>query len=233
MKRSPEGREAGGGSGSAAMPRRVALVTGGAGVIGSAIAKALTQEGMVVVTLDRLVDGRVSREAQSEDFGNQVQGEVTCERDVARALDECERLGTLAVAVNAAGIALVAPLLDSTMESFRTVLEVNLMGTYLVTREAARRMKPSACGSIVNVASTSAFMASTVPMSAYDASKAAVRQFTQSAARELGQWGIRVNAVAPSTIQSPLLAELGAHDSGVIRGSGDRQDAAGKTGITR
>ena len=88
-------------------------------------------------------------------------------------------------------------------------MAVNVRGVFFVVQAAVRAMAPRGCGSIVTVCSTSGFTASTGPMTAYDASKGAVRLLTQAAAREVAPLGLRVNAVAPGTVETGLTLGLG------------------------
>ena len=124
---------------------------------------------------------------------------------------ECS-LGTV---VNNAGIGSVTPLVDVTPESFDALMAVNLRGAFFVLQSASRVMVPRGSGSIVNLASTSAFTASTTPMVPYDTSKGAVRMLTVSAARELAPTGVRVNAVAPGTVDTDLTRSL-SDDPGAL-----------------
>ncbi len=149
----------------------------------SACARALTETGRVA----RAVELDVT--------------DVARVRDAVVALDEETPLR--AVVCNA-GVALARPLIEVEPEDYDRVLDVNLRGVYFCLQAAARAMLPRRAGSIVTVASTSAFTASTGPMALYDASKAAVRMLTQAAAKELAPTGIRVNAVAPGAVETAL-----------------------------
>jgi NAD(P)-dependent dehydrogenase (short-subunit alcohol dehydrogenase family) len=91
-------------------------------------------------------------------------------------------------------------------------MAVNVRGVFFVMQAALRALVPRGAGSVVNVASTSAFTASTGPMAAYDASKAAVRMLTQAAAREVAASGVRVNAVAPGTVETELTRGLATRE---------------------
>ncbi|MDJ0959055.1 MAG: glucose 1-dehydrogenase [Acidimicrobiia bacterium] len=188
-----------------------ALVTGGARGIGRAIAERLARRGDVVFIAD--VDGTAAEAtaAALRSAGLDVRG---LELDVADAasvavaverIDDEEPLGTV---VNNAGIGFVTPLVDITPEQFDTLMGVNLRGVFLVLQAAAKRMIPRGHGAIVNLASTSSFTASTTPMVPYDTSKGAVRMLTIAAARELAATGVRVNAVAPGTVNTDLTRSL-------------------------
>jgi NAD(P)-dependent dehydrogenase (short-subunit alcohol dehydrogenase family) len=104
-----------------------------------------------------------------------------------------------------------------TAADFDRLMGVNLRGAFFVLQAAARAMVPRGAGSIVNLASTSGFTASTAPMTVYDTSKGAVRMLTVTAARELAATGVRVNAVAPGTIDTALARSLTSHPAGLER----------------
>jgi NAD(P)-dependent dehydrogenase (short-subunit alcohol dehydrogenase family) len=127
---------------------------------------------------------------------------------VARVVAEADASAPLGTVVNNAGIGMSRPLLETSAEEFDRTMAVNLRGTFLVLQAGARAMVPRGAGSIVNLASTSGFTASTQPMVPYDTSKGAVRMLTVSAARELAPTGVRVNAVAPGTVDTDLSRSL-------------------------
>jgi len=207
---------------TSAEPPRGSLVVGGANGIGRAIAAALAERGDDVVVAD--IDGAAGAACASElrvagGSARAVELDVT---DVARiravvaAVDAETPLGTV---VAAAGIAFAQPLADVEPSAYDWLMAVNVRGAFFVVQAAVRAMAPRRRGSIVTVCSTSGFTASTGPMTVYDASKGAVRLLTQAAAREVAPLGLRVNAVAPGTVETALtlglaskheLASLGA-----------------------
>jgi NAD(P)-dependent dehydrogenase (short-subunit alcohol dehydrogenase family) len=133
---------------------------------------------------------------------------VTDEEAVVRAIARCEaEVGPLTGLVNSAGIASDVPCLDTTTALFRKIVEVNLIGSFVVAREAARCMRGRGKGSIVNIASVSGIRGNSGRV-AYGASKAGVISMTQVMAVELAPAGIRVNAIAPGPIETPLVREL-------------------------
>ncbi|NNF08893.1 MAG: SDR family oxidoreductase [Acidimicrobiia bacterium] len=188
-----------------------ALVTGGAGGIGRAIVERLATRGDVVFAAD--VDGAAAEAAAAElqADGLDVRPVALDVRDVAAVravVDHIDGEVPLGTVVNNAGVGTVTPLVDVTPDQFDELMAVNLRGVFFVLQAAARAMAPRRSGTIVNVASTSAFTASTSPMVPYDTSKGAVRMLTIAAARELAPVGIRVVAVAPGTVRTPLTEAL-------------------------
>jgi len=188
---------------------QVALVTGAASGIGRATALLFAQHGarVLVADLDEPGMGQTVKSIEAAGGVAAAQSlDVTSESDWERAID-CVTLtwGRLDVLVNCAGIALVKPVAEMTLEDWRRVLAVNLDGVFLGTRAGIRAMKPAGSGSIVNVASTSGLKAF-ASSSAYCASKAAVIMLTRAAALEClqDQSRIRINAVAPAGVKTPL-----------------------------
>jgi 3-oxoacyl-[acyl-carrier protein] reductase len=178
---------------------RTALVTGGARGIGRAIARALAEDGHDVVVADIDVDGVDGRAVELD------VSDVRAVREVVRAVDAETPLGTV---VSNAGVAFSRPLVEVEPDEYDRLMAVNVRGVFFVMQAALRVMMPRGTGSVVNVSSTSGFTASTGPMAAYDASKAAVKLLTQAAAREAGATGVRVNAVAPGTVETDLTRGL-------------------------
>jgi len=187
------------------------LVTGGARGIGRAIVERLARRGDAVFLAD--VD-RAAAQATAKVLVAQgldvraIELDVRDADAVATAVKWIDSEEPLRTVVNNAGIGFVTPLVAVTVEQFDQLMSVNLRGVFLVLQAAARAMLPRRHGSIVNLASTSAFTASTTPMVPYDMSKGAVRMLTVAAARELAGNGIRVNAVAPGTVNTDLTRAL-------------------------
>lgn len=214
------------------MPRsigRVALVTGAGSGIGRAVALRLAAGGARVALMGRRrepleeVAGLISQGGGPPALV--MPGDVTVPEDVQACVDAAVAgLGGLNVAVTSAGISLRKPFLDTRIEEFDQVMSVNVRGAYLVGQAVARAMSSraegagpegaGAGGAIVNIASTNGIVADDVlPESAYNSSKAAVILLTKSMALELAPLGIRVNAVCPGWILTPLTAEQGADEA--------------------
>jgi NAD(P)-dependent dehydrogenase (short-subunit alcohol dehydrogenase family) len=177
-----------------------AIVTGGAGGIGAACVAQLRAAGARVAVLDvvETTEGDVS-------FRVDVSDEAAV---VAAVRDSAERLGGLDVAILSAGVGGSMPLLELSTEEWDRVVNVNLRGAFVCLRECARAMTattPATGGSIVAITSISGFL-SERRMAHYAVSKAGLAQLVRTAARELGVLGIRVNAIAPGTTDTPMFA---------------------------
>jgi len=190
---------------------RGALVTGGARGIGYAIAETLAIRGDAVTIADLDAERAHQSCAELQSRGLEARAaalDVTDVAQVARVLEESDRATPLATVVCNAGIGLSNGVLDTSEADFDRVLAVNVKGVFFTMQAALRLMVPRGEGSIVAISSTSGFTASSVPMAAYDASKAAVRMLTTAAAREVAKQGVRVNAVAPGTVATELVKEV-------------------------
>jgi NAD(P)-dependent dehydrogenase (short-subunit alcohol dehydrogenase family) len=182
------------------------VVTGAGSGIGEEVAVRLAADGMAVAAWD--VDGEAAlrtaaRIERAAGTALAVIVDVTEPAEVAEAARRtAAALGTPTVLVNVAGIRELGSLLDTSTESWRRVLAVNLDGVFYCTREVGRLMAGRG-GSIVNVASTAA-MSAMPERASYCASKAGVAGFTRAAAVDLAPHGIRVNALAPGATLTPL-----------------------------
>jgi NAD(P)-dependent dehydrogenase (short-subunit alcohol dehydrogenase family) len=173
-------------------PSRVAVVVGGASGIGAAVARALADDGCRVVVAD-LADG-------PDVTAVDVASEESVEALFAGVV---EREGGLDVVVNSAGVSTLGLVTDLDVAEFRRVLDVNLTGGFLVIKHAARVM--GAGGSITSLTSLNARQPGG-GMSAYCSAKAGLAMLTEVAALELGPRGIRVNAISPGLVVTPLTA---------------------------
>jgi NAD(P)-dependent dehydrogenase (short-subunit alcohol dehydrogenase family) len=188
------------------MSGRRAIVTGGASGIGLATVRRLRAEGASVVALDRNVDVRGGDPPTGVHF---LQCDVRDEGAVAGAIAEANRrlTETADVLVNCAGVYRVVPLVTMSPTEWDEVLNTNLRGTFLASQAFARVLLTTGLGgSIVNLASTAGLAAdATEPSAHYNASKAGVISLTKQMAVEWTPQGIRVNAVCPGVIDTPML----------------------------
>jgi NAD(P)-dependent dehydrogenase (short-subunit alcohol dehydrogenase family) len=188
---------------------RTALVIGGASGIGWATAQALAADGCRVTVADRNADGARSRAAELGDPHAAAEVEVTDEESVKRLFDQT---GPLDVVVNCAGFSNVGMITDMPVEDFRSVVDVCLTGAFIVAKHAGRTLGDG--GVLVSISSLNGRQPA-AGMSAYCAAKAGLSMLTQVAALELGPRGIRVNAVAPGFVHTPL-TEPAAAIPGVV-----------------
>jgi NAD(P)-dependent dehydrogenase (short-subunit alcohol dehydrogenase family) len=183
---------------------RVALVTGGLSGIGAACAKRLAREGACVIAADIA--------AAAADLGARpiapAHLDVSNPDSVAALIEAIGAThGRLDIVVNSAGVAANLPFLDTPVDTFDRIMGVNLRGTFLVGQAAVGLMADG--GAIVNIASISALRAN-AGRAAYGASKAGVVLLTQVMAVELAARRIRVNAVAPGPVETPMIATMAA-----------------------
>lgn len=181
---------------------RAAVVTGASRGIGRAAAERLMELGADVATVQRTEGPGTFVAADLADPG-------ATERAVGEAID---RLGRVDAVVCSAGTIVRAPALELSVDDFRHVLEVNVVGAFVASRTAARRMAEQGDGGrVVHIASLMSFHAGT-NTAAYAASKGAVAQLTKAQANEWGPLGIRVNAVAPGWVETELTTALRADE---------------------
>ncbi|MDP3136231.1 MAG: SDR family NAD(P)-dependent oxidoreductase [Burkholderiaceae bacterium] len=197
---------------------RVALVTGGAQGIGRGIVQRLAKEGYAVVVCDineeQLAETLRTTQSQHELIAIRVN--VADEASVAAAFKQVEeRFGKLDVLVNSAGLLGMidnkAPTVEETpLEQWQRVLSVNLTGAFLVCRAAIPLLKRNGGGRIVNVASRAARVRSGNP--AYAASKGGLVTFSRYLAGDVAQFGINVNCIAPSRVDTPMTRAISTND---------------------
>jgi 2-hydroxycyclohexanecarboxyl-CoA dehydrogenase len=182
---------------------RIALVTGGASGIGAATARRLAADGALVAVADVDLDG--ARSVASEIDGQAIEMDVADSASARAGVEATEgALGPVGVLVNNAGIDRFSYFVQTDEALWDLVLGVNLRGTIAVTHAVLGGMQRRGGGAIVNVASEAGRVGSQ-GSAVYSASKAGVIGFTRALAREAARFHVRVNAVAPGPIDTPLL----------------------------
>ncbi|MBV9836516.1 MAG: SDR family oxidoreductase [Solirubrobacterales bacterium] len=180
---------------------RTALITGGAGDIGAAVARRLQADGARTATLDL--------RAAELDAVLALTGDVSRAQDVDAAVAKVQsELGALDILVSAAGVSGASlPTVEVSDQEWRRVLAINCDGVFFANRAAARVMVPRSYGRIVNVASI-AGKEGNPQAAAYSASKAAVIAMAKSIGKDLAQSGVLVNCVAPAVIETRMLDDM-------------------------
>lgn len=200
---------------------KVVCVTGAARGIGLAIAQAFATAG-ASVCLNDIAAEKVEQAANAlRKAGRDAFAFVADVADPAgvasmfEAIDQ--RWGRIDVLVNNAGVEPVSSILDHSLEDWRRALDVNLTGTFLCTQQASRRMREQGSGVIINIASIAGKSQPLYLRSAYAASKAGQVGFTKEAAREFAAYGVRVNAVCPGVIITPMTERLRRDEAQMAR----------------
>jgi 3-oxoacyl-[acyl-carrier protein] reductase len=191
--------------------RKVALVTGASGIIGAAIAKALGAAGFRVAVHyhhgKESADEAVKRIVASGGDASAVTADLTREESVASLFERVEeQLGAIHYLVNNAGVNRDALLAFMSEEQWDEVIDTNLRGTYLCSRLALPGMMRRGGGAICNIVSPAGVRGQAGQCN-YSAAKGGVIAFTKALAREVGRFQIRVNAVCPGVIPSPMSAK--------------------------
>lgn len=184
---------------------RKALITGGASGIGLATARRFVAEGARVALLDRDAEGLAAAARELGDAAWTVRADVTSESEVGAAVkDAAGALNGIDALVNAAGISLWRGLAEMTFEEWRRILSINLDGPFLVCHAALPALKAARGATIVNIAS-GAGLQPRQNFSAYCSSKGGLVLFTKAIAMDLAADNIRVNAVCPGIVMTPLV----------------------------
>ncbi|WP_292974766.1 SDR family NAD(P)-dependent oxidoreductase [Mycobacterium sp.] len=191
------------------MTDRSAVVVGGASGIGKAVAHALAADGCRVIVADRNADGARCVATELGDPHSAATVEVTDEDSVRTLFAEA---GALDIVVNTAGYSALGLITELAAEDFRGVVDVCLNGAFLVIKHAAPQLRDG--GALVSISSLNGRQPAAA-MSAYCAAKAGLSMLTQVAALELAPQGIRVNAVAPGFVHTPL-TEAAALIPGIV-----------------
>ena len=185
---------------------RRALVTGAASGIGEAIARAFVAQGARVVVAD------VNAEALGKvasDLGGAAESHAYDQSDLPSVESLAAAAGEVDILVNNAGIAIRGPLLELDWKDLRRLVDINLVGPIALARLVGEKMVRRRSGAIINVSSQMAFNGAR-HRSVYSSTKAAIVQFTKSAALEWGPDGVRVNCIAPGRTLTPINAALWA-----------------------
>ena len=192
---------------------RVAVVTGAGSGIGLASARRMASEGAKIAVVD--IDGETGKAAAEEVGGLFIQADVTAEDEVAAMYDATlGAFGRIDIAFNNAGISPPDDdsILVTGMEAWRRVQEVNLTSVYLCCKHVIPHMQARGGGSIINTASFVAVLGSATSQISYSASKGGVLAMSRELGVQFAREGIRVNALCPGPVNTPLLQELFAAD---------------------
>ena len=171
------------------------------------MAREFARSGARVIATDVSLEGAQETAGEIERLGAEAvarQMDVTSEADVTATVDDVEAaVGPVAFLINCAGVSTMAPFLELTEQDWDLNMNVNAKGVFLVTRQVLRSMVARREGGVVSIASAAA-KEGTPFLAHYSASKWAVLGLTQSVAREVARFGIRVNAVCPGTVRTPM-----------------------------
>lgn len=184
---------------------KVAIVTGAAQGMGAAHARVFIREGARVVLTDL---NEEKGQALASELGKNalfVKQNVTSETDWAEVVKATEeQFGPVDILVNNAGITMAKSLLDTSLEDYRRILDINQVSVFLGMKAVVPSMKKAGGGSIVNVSSINGLVGGAI---GYTDSKFAVRGMTKAAALECASFGIRVNSVHPGVIETPMIMQ--------------------------
>ena len=190
---------------------RAALITGAGSGIGRATAELFAGEGAAVAILDRDEEAAEAAAAAISTTGAEahpVVGDVSSSNEIARAVARAARLlGRIDIVYNNAGVGSTGSVADATEEDWDRCFAVNVKGTYLTSRAAIPHLEAASGGSIINQASVAALVG-IKGFAAYCAAKGAVVSLTRAMAIDLAPNGIRVNALCPGTVYTPLMEPL-------------------------
>ncbi|WP_053959454.1 SDR family NAD(P)-dependent oxidoreductase [Sulfobacillus thermosulfidooxidans] len=202
------------------LKNHIALVTGGSQGIGEKTAKILAESGAEVVICSRSEDRLKAAQKRLAAQGQHVHT-VLCDiknpGSIALMVQEIEEhIGPISILVNNAGVDIPMAALDVTEETWTTIMDTNVKGVFFCAQQVARFMIPRNQGVIINLASELSFVGM-VPYAVYAISKGAVVQLTKTLALEWAPHHIRVNAIAPTLVETPMLDALFSHPEHAMR----------------
>lgn len=210
------------------LKNKTAIITGGGQGIGRATCELFAEEGASVVIAERNVETGQATAAHISRAGGKaifVQTEVTDEPSIQRMVDSAvNAFGRIDILVNNAAIFILKGI-EATPQEWRQVLDVNVMGPVLVSKHVVPEMRKAGGGAIVNLGSISSFIAQPQFVT-YNASKAAVANITRCMALDLAPDNIRVNAVCPSSVWTPIVERL-TRERGLDRAAADQHPEYG------
>lgn len=213
------------------LENRVAVITGGASGIGEATVRRFVEEGAACVVADLQVDRGQALAAELGDSARFAEVDVAREADVSAAVDAAvEHFGRLDCVFNNAGVVgVVGPIAETDVEAWDRTIAILLRGVFLGIKHGARVMIPQRSGSIISTSSTAGVTGGLGPH-AYSAAKHGVVGLTKSAASELAQFGIRVNAVAPGNTVTAMTADVVSGDYTDLEAARDRIEGTSPLG---
>lgn len=184
---------------------KLAIVTGGGTGLGFGITKAFVEAGAAVIITGRREEVLKNATDALGEKAHYIVNDVTKLKKLPALVEEIEsRFGAIDILVNNAGINMKKPLTEVTDQEFNNIIQTNVNGLFSLTREVAKKMIPRGKGVVINITSMAAIYGIS-DVTAYTASKTAVLGLTRSLAVDLSGKGIRVNAIAPGFIDSPML----------------------------
>lgn len=202
------------------MQDQVAVVTGGGSGIGRCVCLQLAERGARVAVLDISAEGAARVAQEVSDQGGQAVPftvDITSNQQVCEAIAAVhDHWGRINILVNSAGIYKVGTIFEVSEADWDRMLNINLKGAFLVCKAVAPYMRAQGSGAIVNVASISGRTKSRFAGPHYVASKAGIIGLTMCLANQLAEYGIRVNAVAPSTADTPMIDFLSAEERAAL-----------------
>ena len=193
------------------LQNKVAIITGAGRGIGRTLAIGLSEAGADVVIVSRTIDQVEQVASEIKKLGNKVlplKVDVTNQKDLSFMVDQTiEKFGKIDVLVNNAGVTIKKPSLEISQEDWDYIMDTNLKGMFFCAQIVGRNMVSNKSGSVINISSVASQVA-IKNSSIYCASKGGLMQITKALAIEWAEYNVRVNAIAPAYIDTPLLSWL-------------------------